>query len=909
MKLTAESFLTVVKKSGLIPPEQLKKLIGELQQQDVDTNDSQALAAAFVDRRLLTQWHVDKLQHGKTRGFFLGKYRLLSLLGKGGMSSVYLAEHVLMRRRCAVKVLPQKRVNDSSYLGRFHREAQAVAALDHPNIVRAYDVDADKNVEKNKEIHFLVMEYVDGRNLQELVTTDGVLDPVTAADYIRQGADGLAHAHKAGMVHRDIKPGNLLVDSSGTVKMLDLGLARFFDDENENSLTVTHDEKVLGTADYLAPEQALDSHNVDARADIYSLGCTIYFLLTGHPPFTTGTLAQRLMAHQTKEPPAIDSERDDVSPDLLAIIRKMMAKKADNRYETADQVSQALTAWLIEHGGEEWKANYVMPSGSGSDTLASETVGNSSTMQPGTATGPVHDDDNLATFLSNLHSTDPDSGIRERKPENTSAVGVQAPTDSSADVTIPAADNGKKPSSTATDANTIRVAAPARLVPVAQPMIRDARPQQPAKPESTRPETAPTGPVSLLQKTGVRIGIITAAVVLLAGGIGWVIFAAAGNAEEPSDPGHVEKTKTRPVGPGKKFGASAKELRVGPGLEFSTISEAIEEAKRRFETGERNEMQITIRVAGGKTYSERIVLDNTGAALDNLSLTIVCTDPTPAILAPTGPEPVVKLIKTAKLALEGFTIKARNIANAVHLEGYCAGLRLNRLTITDFTSTGITASKLRGFSDFGGERNVVALRGVQFRAKNAQAVGLRFTGESMRVEVRRCRFLGRMSAGILFQNDAFHCEIAQCVFHNLRSGVLFPRALRLRNLTIRNNTFHECDNGIVFASLPVRGTEDLTLSSNLFAKTRNNEAVVRKPAKFDNDAFRSFLANGSRGMQSNMTDRKPTPKVKNIPFFFDRNGKTGVRVTFQSTDPDADDFLMPKNSARHANVGANKPTD
>ncbi|MCA9071525.1 MAG: protein kinase, partial [Planctomycetaceae bacterium] len=282
-------------------------------------------------------------------------------LGKGGMSSVYLAEHVLMRRQCAIKVLPTKRVNDTSYLGRFHREAQAVASLDHPNIIKAYDV--DKEMEKDTEIHFLVMEFVDGRSLQEMVQQDGPLDFQSAAEFIRQSAAGLAHAHHAGMVHRDIKPGNLLIDRNGVVKLLDMGLARFFNDSDEESLTVAHDEKVLGTADYLAPEQALDSHSVDARADIYSLGCTLYFLLTGHPPFTEGTLAQRLMSHQTKQPPPVTDDRPDVPRDLLAILDKMMAKKRDERYQTADEVSDDLADWLIEHASDEWHQTHAGLSG------------------------------------------------------------------------------------------------------------------------------------------------------------------------------------------------------------------------------------------------------------------------------------------------------------------------------------------------------------------------------------------------------------------------------------------------------------------------------------------------------------------------------------------------------------------
>lgn len=348
MKLTTESFLSLVKQSGLVDQEQLKKFWKDHKVQVDRQADSRGLANELVDRGTLTRWQADKLLQGKHKGFFLGKYRLLSHLGTGGMSSVYLAEHVLMRRRVAVKVLPQMRVDDSSYLQRFHREAQAVAALDHRNIVRAYDVDQEG------KIHFLVMEYVSGQSLQDLVAKQGPLDPIIAAEYIRQAAEGLSHAHRAGMVHRDIKPGNLLIDEKGVVKLLDLGLARFFDDKEENSLTIQHDEKVLGTADYLAPEQALDSHSVDIRADIYSLGCTLYYMLTGHPPFPEGTLAQRLLSHQSRIPNPIGNERTDVPASLIVIVEKMMAKKMDDRYQTARDTAQALQDWLSDNGGQTW---------------------------------------------------------------------------------------------------------------------------------------------------------------------------------------------------------------------------------------------------------------------------------------------------------------------------------------------------------------------------------------------------------------------------------------------------------------------------------------------------------------------------------------------------------------------------
>jgi tRNA A-37 threonylcarbamoyl transferase component Bud32 len=346
-EFSLDSFVRTTRKSGLIDPDRLQKLLDELPAEI--TGDAEKIAKQFVEQNLITDWQATKLLRGKHKGFSLGKYRLLRLLGKGGMSSVYLAEHTLMRRRCAIKVLPIGRVDDSSWLARFHREAQAIAALDHPNIVRAYDVDHERD--GDRDIHFLVMEFVDGRSIQEIVTEDGPLAFDRAADFFRQAALGLEHAHRAGLIHRDVKPGNLLVDQQGVVKVLDLGLARFAEVAEEQPLTVTHDERVLGTADYLSPEQAIDSHAVDSRADIYSLGCSIYFALTGRPPFKDGSLAQRLMAHQMKDAPPISESRPEIEETeqgraLTAIIRRMMAREPDQRFQTMTEVGQALEDWL-----------------------------------------------------------------------------------------------------------------------------------------------------------------------------------------------------------------------------------------------------------------------------------------------------------------------------------------------------------------------------------------------------------------------------------------------------------------------------------------------------------------------------------------------------------------------------------
>ena len=351
LKLTVNSFLAGARQSGLVEAGRLDAVLLEIP--GSETHSAAALAEALVRRQVLTEWQAEKLLQGRHKGFLLGRYKLLSLLGAGEMSSVYLAEHTMMERRCAIKVLPAAKVKDTSYLGRFHREARAVASLNHTNIVRAYDVDLQS--EGGTDVHYLVMEYVEGKNLEKLQREQGTLDVVAAVDIIRQAAEGLHHAHLAGLVHRDVKPENLLIDSQGTVKLLDLGLARFFRSTEVESLTIKHDEKVLGTADYLAPEQAIDSHKVDARADIYSLGCTLYFALCGHPPFTEGTLVQRLLAHQTKTPPSVKRSRPELPDSLVAVLEKMMAKSAASRYQTAAETAAALGQWLVANAPDNWK--------------------------------------------------------------------------------------------------------------------------------------------------------------------------------------------------------------------------------------------------------------------------------------------------------------------------------------------------------------------------------------------------------------------------------------------------------------------------------------------------------------------------------------------------------------------------
>jgi serine/threonine protein kinase len=336
---TIDDFLALVRKSALVDETRLDAYLQELRRRVPVLQHLGKFAGLLVHDGILTYFQAEQLLRGKSRGFAIGKYKVLERLGSGGMANVFLCEQMLVRRRVAVKVLPVAKASIPAALARFYREARAGAALNHPNIVRTYDIDRDE------KLHFLVMAYVDGSSLQEIVQKHGPMDVVRAAHYLLQSAIGLQHAHAmAGLVHRDIKPSNILVDRKGVVKILDMGLARFFHDDKDD-LTKKYKEQLLGTADYLAPEQALDSHAADIRADIYSLGATFYFVLTGKTPFPEGTAAQKLICHQTRLPRSIKQIRPEVPDGLVAVLDKMLVKRPADRYQTPAEVVQALRPW------------------------------------------------------------------------------------------------------------------------------------------------------------------------------------------------------------------------------------------------------------------------------------------------------------------------------------------------------------------------------------------------------------------------------------------------------------------------------------------------------------------------------------------------------------------------------------
>jgi len=346
---SAPRFIEILYRSGLVESAKLDEALAVMESESdaEQLADAAFIAEQLVRHTLLTAWQARQLLKGRYKGFFLRQYKILGHIGSGGMSAVYLAEHVLMQRRVAIKVLPRKRLEKAIYLERFIREAQAIAALDHPHIIRAYDFDHEG------DIHYIIMEYFPGDNLQTIVDREKMVPFPRIVHILRQTADALSHAHAIGVIHRDVKPSNILVNAQGEIKVLDLGLALLDEQVYEGRITHIQEDTILGTADYLAPEQAIDSHKVDARADIYALGGVLYFCLTGHPPFPEGSVSRRLLDHQQSEPASILIDRPDAPEDLVALCRKMMSKQPDQRQQSAKEVVHDFADWLVQNGYAE----------------------------------------------------------------------------------------------------------------------------------------------------------------------------------------------------------------------------------------------------------------------------------------------------------------------------------------------------------------------------------------------------------------------------------------------------------------------------------------------------------------------------------------------------------------------------
>jgi serine/threonine protein kinase len=333
-----DQFLKNVLRSGLMGREQVDAALRALPASD--RNNAEALSNQLIKMGKLTRFQAQKLLQGAVVGLVLGPFQILAPLGRGGMGNVYLARDSRTTQLVALKVLPPKRAKEEEKLRvRFQREMSLSRMLEHPHLARSYDAGIFQGV------HYIAMEFIPGASLYKIVSSNGPLSVDRAARLFIEVTKGLEHAHGQGLIHRDLKPSNILVTPNDHAKVLDMGLA-IIQGEVANDRTIVGGQGyVVGTMDYLAPEQAEDAFNVDARADIYSFGCSLYYVLAGHAPFAGGNALQKIMRHYTEEAVPLDQVNRSVPAAFAAIVRKMMSKKPVDRYPTMSAVRQALVPW------------------------------------------------------------------------------------------------------------------------------------------------------------------------------------------------------------------------------------------------------------------------------------------------------------------------------------------------------------------------------------------------------------------------------------------------------------------------------------------------------------------------------------------------------------------------------------
>jgi serine/threonine protein kinase len=334
---TADQFLDALRASRLLRPRELESALAALTADDRQAGP--ALAAALIRRGVLTKFQAQKILAGAIKGLVVGPYQLLAPLGRGGMGKVYLARDRRTGRPVAVKVLPPAWAREHErLLVRFRREMEISQQVDHPNLARVIDTGVDG------EVHYIVMEYVPGQTLSKRVNRGGPLPPDLAARVFAEAADALAHAHERGLVHRDVKPGNLMLTPAGHAKVLDLGLALRPGEDGEAAI-IGGKGIVVGTMEYIAPEQTRDAAGVDGRADLYGLGATLFYALTGRGPFPGGTSRDKIMRHRNEEPPRADEYNIDVPEGMAELIQRMLSKDPDDRPQTAVEVRERLRRW------------------------------------------------------------------------------------------------------------------------------------------------------------------------------------------------------------------------------------------------------------------------------------------------------------------------------------------------------------------------------------------------------------------------------------------------------------------------------------------------------------------------------------------------------------------------------------
>jgi serine/threonine protein kinase len=759
---TIDAFLEVLGKSGLVDPERLQLF---LSQAGGLSEKPRKLAARMVASGLLTQFQAEQVLQGKHRGFTIGKYKVLERIGSGGHSMVYLCEHMTVKRRVAVKVLPSTKAENPAALARFYREARAAGALDHVNLVKAHDIDQDNG------LHFLVMDYVDGSNLQEIISRFGPLPVERACHYIRQAAQGLQAAHVAGLVHRDIKPANILLDRQGVVRVLDLGLARFFSDHND-PLTLKYDHNnVLGTADYVAPEQALNSHDVDIRADIYGLGGTFYFLLAGQPLFPDGQITQKLIWHQTRQPKPIRALRPEVPKEVAAIVERMIDKDPDKRYQTPVAVIEALVPWTANPLLPPTEAEMPRLSPAARAAAVAEAESGSNLGCGGSAAG-----------ISPRSAASLELPPRPRSLANlatsvlTPPVGAPQRPRTMVELPTPPIVSGQ------TDTTSEGVAAVnASATAPSHSLIAAAAREHPAVAFKRRSYTA-------------LLFITTAA--LTGMGIRWFL--------------------NRPVEKAEIASSASPALIVSHAQgTFPSIAEALRKAP-----------------AGGRilvcepTWEE--VLRFSGDGLNARAVHIEGRSPTGAAVYWHPPrdhardQPLVQLSEGANLTLKGFTLHGEDrVQDLVSLAGPSSGLTLEDMQLQGFQRSGVALHHCTGT-----DKLPVTLQRLRIVPVRAASSALSFeagSGESNRhVRILDCRLEGPYQSAVELRGPAADIELKHNRIYRSADGVFYARTTPAAplDLSLEANTFCAIEKlGLHFETLPPVDRGQIRLTNNLFAHT------------------------------------------------------------------------------------------
>jgi serine/threonine protein kinase len=754
---TVDQALQLVRRSGLVDSGRLASMPPQ------PAESPKKYAQRLIAAGLLTAFQAEQILLGKWRGFTLGKFKVLERIGCGGNGTVYLCEHTIVRRKVAIKVLPKNKADNPTALTRFYREARAAGALDHPHLVKAHDVDHDHG------LHFLVMEYIDGGNLQDVVARCGPLAPARAANYIAQAACGLEGAHVAGLVHRDVKPANMILDRHGIVRVSDLGLARFFCD-GKDPLTLRHDENaVLGTADYVAPEQAVNSHEVDARADIYSLGGTFCFLLTGKPPFPGGKAGQKLIWHQVRTPASVRKLRPEVPEEMAAIVARMLAKDPKERFQTAYEVNTALAPWAQQPVPTPTEAE--LP-------LLSPAARGGGDVSPSSATLQRT---RLAPLQGMASATNSSQIVRGRDDHSATATATHALPGAPMPLT-----QAETPSSLAADVATQSEDSPPPAPEVISPVRRAG---------ARNLQRGCDSPAARARAQSLRLAAILVVGLLGAAALRWT------NSRPAAAPASVP---TLIVAHGNSPGT------------FSSLAEALAHA--------RPGARIVLRA---DSWEEALEIPGTTA----VSVTIEGQAPSGGPVRWRPPQghpadrPLLKVHGRADLTLSGITLDGENrLSRLVVLAGPCPGLTLRQLYLTGFRETGLT---LRSFS--GSPENPAILERLRVRpgrgAEAALAIDAPAYAPTAHVEVRDCRLEGPYQAAVVIAGPTLNLTLARNRLYQSGDGLLYRKTILPHpvGLALVHNTFYGMEKSALhFETTPSGGKA--VVAANLFART---ETLIR----------------------------------------------------------------------------------